>query len=511
MSRNVSTRVLTAPARPARPAAVRSASPRFQPKRKSIVGRLFRWLVFVGVIGVVVASFFVKTSDDHTYADLYTIPASKWVYSFVKDKISPPEEAETPKKDAGPTELDTKFGQAVAQREKAEGAKPPDPPGEAVAFLERELDASGRRIEAVREVGVAASKSEPRKTRIGAAQAVEELAAQAATQRKIAAVLAKVKSEQDVKAALAAVPPPPPPPAPAPPAPAVVLYDLKKLQAWPAQPTGTWVRWKKTAGGTVSFEDHVLATLTDEAAVVRIEILPGNQPAAERVFVFGSDKARVLREETVKVGDAEIACRVVQSGSTLRYIPKDGPGADRVALKTQSGDRTSVVTEMGEEEIPVRGEAKKCLKYTVGDVTVWGHDDIPGFAVRVKTGTETAEAIDWGADPATRPAIAKPAAPEEHSEKAALAEAERLKLEGWVLLRDVLEAMKDRPEAPETLKTHFLNLESATALLTKSREAFLSAKEKVSDPAPIDETVSILDRLLDIAARHLESIKPRLK
>jgi DNA-binding protein H-NS len=513
MNRNVSTRIAVAPVRPARPTALRSA-PRFQPKKKSIVGRIVRWFVFLGIVGAVVASFFVKAPDGNTYADLYTIPASKGVYHWVKEKISPPEEeAETPKKEAAPSELDTKFDEAVAQREKAEAAKTPEAADEAVAVLEKELEAAGRRIDVVREIGLAASKPAPRKTRVGTAAAVEELAAQAAAQKKIAATLAKRKSELDVKAALAAVPPPPPPPPPppAPAAPPVVSYDLKKLHAWPAQAAGTWVRWKKTAGETVSFEDHVLATLSDEAAVVRIETQPGNQTTAERVFVFGADKARVLREETLKVGDAEIPCRVVQSGSTLRWIPKEGPGADRVALKVQTGDQAVVVTELSEEEIPVKGEAKKCLKYTAGELTVWGRDDVPGFAVRVKTGFETAEAIDWAADLAARPASPKPAKAEERPDKALLAEAERLKVEGWVLLRDVVVAMKTPPEEQETLKTLFLKVDSATALLTKAREGFLSAKEKASDPASIDETISILGRVLGIADRYSESIKSRLK
>src|SRR5436190_5294583 len=509
MNRNVSTRVLTVPARPARPAPLRSAGPRFQPKKKSALGRIFRWLIVLSVIGAVVASFFVKASEDNTYADLYTIPASRWAYHWVKDKISGPEpEAETPKKDAAPSEFDTKFDAAVAERGKAEGAKAPEAADDAVAFLEKELDASGRRIDVVCEIGVAASKPAPRKTRVGTSQALEELAAQAAAQKKIAAALAKRKSEVDVKAALAAVPPPPPPPAPAPPPPpAVVFHDLKKLHAWPAQPVGTWVRWKKTAGETVSHEDHVLATLTDEAAVVRIEAVPGNQPTAERVFVFGADKARVLREETLKVGDAEISCRVVQSGSTLRWIPKEGPGADRVALKVQAGEQTSVVTELSEEEIPVKGEAKKCLKVTVGDLTVWGHDAVPGFAVRVKTGNETAEAIDWGADPTARLATAKPAKTDERIQKLLVSEAERLKGEGWVLLRKVVAGMKAPPAEPEALKDLFLDLESATALLTKSKEVFLLAKENASEPTSIDETVSMIGRVLEIADRHSESIK----
>src|SRR5579859_5884224 len=516
MNRNVSTRVLAA-ARPARPTGLRNAAPRFQPRKRSNVGRIFRWFVFLSIIGALVATFFVRSPDGNTYADLYVIPASKWAYHWVKDKVSPPEEEAEPeatKKDAAPSELDLRFDEAVSQRKRAEGAKVPEAAVEAVSFLEKEFDASERRIDVVREVGVAASKSAPRKTRVGTAQAVEELAAQAAAQKRIAAALAKLKSEQDVKAALAAVPPPPPPPPPAPappPPPAIVFHDLKKLHAWPTQPVGTWVRWKKTLGETVSHEDHVLTTLTDEAAVVRIEAVAGNQATAERVFVFGSDKARVLREESLKVGDAEIPCLVVQSGATLRWIPKEGPGADRVALKVQVGDQTSIVTEMSEEEVPLKGEPKKCLKYTVGDVTVWGHDDVPGFAVRVKTGTETAEVTEWSADPAARPSTKKPAPAEERSEKTLLAEAERLKLHGWVMLREVIEAMKTPPAEPEKLKTLFLDLETATALLTKSREVYVLAKEKVSDAASIDETVSILGRVLDIAARYTESIKSRLK
>lgn len=515
MNRNVSTRVLTAApaARPAaRPTALRSA-PRFQPKRKSVVGRIVRWMIFLSIIGAIVASFFVKASEDKTYADLYTIPAAKGAYHWVKAQISEPEpDPETVKKDTAPSELDTKFDEAVAQREKAEGAKAPEAADEAVAFLEKELDASGRRIDAVREIGIAASRPAPRKTRVESARALEELAAQAAAQKKIAAALAKRKSELDVKAALAAVPPPPPPPPPAPPPPPPVVYhDLKKLHAWPAQPVGTWVRWKKTAGETVSQEDHVLATLTDEAAVVRIEAVPGNQATAERVFVFGADKARVLREESLKVGEAEIPCRVVQQGSTLRWIPKEGLGADRVALKVQAGDQTSVVTELGEEEILIKGEAKKCLRVTIGDQTVWGHDDVPGFAVRVKTGAETAEAVEWAADPAARTSTKKMSEADERFGKLLRAEAERLKVEGWNLLRTVVEAMKSPPEEPEKLKMLFLDVESATALLTKSREVFLEAKEKSTDPTSIEETLWILERVLDVAARHAESIKARRK
>jgi hypothetical protein len=271
------------------------------------------------------------------------------------------------------------------------------------------------------------------------------------------------------------------------------------------------VRWKKTSGETLSFEDHVLATLSDEAAVVRIEALPGKQASGERVFLFGADKARVVREETLKLGDADIPCRVVQSGATLRWIPKEGPAADRVALKAQAGDQTSVVTELCEEEILVKGEAKKCLKYTVGDVTLWGRDDAPGFAVRVKTGSETAEVIEWGADAAARTALPKAAAVDERLEKLLVTEAQRLKVEGWVLLRKVVVAMRTPPEEPEALKDLFLDVDSATALLTKSRETFLSAKERASDPASIDETVSILGRVLEIAARYSESIKSRMK
>jgi hypothetical protein len=510
MNRNLAVRPATP--RPAvRTVPLRSANPRFQPKKKGILGRLFRWTLFLGIVGAIVASFFVKADNEKTYADLYTIPAVEWA----KAKIFPPEPEPAPAKKeaapAAPSEFDTKFDEAVAQREKAEAAKPPEAADEAVAFLEKELDASGKRIDAVREVGLASGK-----TRVSAAKAVEELAAQARVQKQIAAALANQRSLRDVKAALAALPPPPPPPPPP-----VVAYDFRKFHSWPAHPAGTWVRWKKTVDDTVSHEDSVLAVLTDEAAVVRIEEVPGPGVIEERVFVFGAGQARVVREEAVKVGDAEIPCRVVQSGATFRWIPKEGPAADRVALKVQTGDRTTVVTELGEEEIPVKGEAKKCLKYTVGETTVWGHDEVPGFAVRVKTGSETSEAVKWGGDLASRPARPKEAPPvllaeilapaEKRPLTGLLAEADQLTNEGAAMLREVIEAMKAPPAEQERLQMLLSKTELASSLLGRAWERFVLAKEKASDSAPINEKVTKLGRAIEIAAEYQVSIKARLK
>jgi hypothetical protein len=161
------------------------------------------------------------------------------------------------------------------------------------------------------------------------------------------------------------------------------------------------------------------------------------------VFVFGADKARVLREESLKIGDAEISCRVVQSGSTVRWIPKEGPGADRVALKTQAGDQTVVVTELGEEEVPVKGEAKKCLKGNDRRRDRLGPRRRPRVRRPREDGRRDRRGDEWGADPAARPATRNPA--EEFIEKLLLSEADRLKGEGAVMLREVTEAMKDRP------------------------------------------------------------------
>jgi len=271
----------------------------------------------------------------------------------------------------------------------------------------------------------------------------------------------------------------------------------------------------------VSYEASVLAVLTDEAAVVRIEEVPGPNVIEERVFVFGADKARVVREEAVKVGDAEIPCRVVQSGSTLRWIPKEGPAADRVALKVQAGDQTIVVTELSEEEVPVNGEAKKCLKVTVGGKTVWGHDAVPGFAVRVKTGNEIAEAVKWGGDLASRPARAKEAPPvllaeilapsEKRPVNGLLAEADQLSNEGATMLREVMEVMKDPPVETERLQMLLSKTELASSLLGRAWERFVLAKEKASDSAPINEKVTKLGRAIEIAAEVQGSIKSRLK
>lgn len=502
MNRNATSRVAT---RPVRPTALRSVGPRPQPKKSGILGRIFRWFVFLGIVGAIAASFFVKAPDGNTYADLYTKPAYRWA----KDKIFPPEPepetAVTVKKEAAPaapSELDKKFEEIVAEREKAGAAKPPDAADEAVTFLEKQLEAAAGRIDAVREIGLEASKTALKKTKVGAAQVMEELVAQARVQKEIAAALVTRKSAQDVKAALAAVPPPPPPvAAPAPAPPPVVPYDFKKFHAWPAQPAGTWVRWKKTVDGAISFEDYVMVTVTEDAAVIRIMALPGNQATADRVFVYGADKARVVREESMKVGDAEIACRVVQSGSTLRWIPKDGPGADRVALKEQTGDQTSVVTELGEEEIPVKGEPKKCLKSKVGDATVWGNDDVPGFVARVKTGNAVSEVVEWGTDLASRPIPSK----------LTPAEAEALTSGAAALLREVIEEMKDPSLSTEALKELLSKTDSAASLFDKAKEAYLWQKGTSPNPAVFEEKITKLGRALEIAAQYTESIKAKLK
>src|SRR5262245_34290127 len=97
MNRNVAARPAT-PRLAVRTVPLRSANPRFQPKKKGIVGRIFRWLVFLGIVGAIAASFFVDAGNGKTYADLYTIPAYKWA----KDKAFPPESETEAKKDAAP-------------------------------------------------------------------------------------------------------------------------------------------------------------------------------------------------------------------------------------------------------------------------------------------------------------------------------------------------------------------------------------------------------------------------
>jgi len=715
-----------APARPARATARRTSGPRYQPKKKSVVGRIVFWLFLLGLPGLVVASFFVKAEDGRSYADLYVKPAWRWA----KEKISPPEveNARTEAAPAAPSELDVKFDEAVAARAKADSAALPEGADEAIAALEKELESVAARLETLREVAVAAAGPKPRKTRVDVAAAVDELAAQAKSERKFSALLAERKSARDVKAALAAVPPPPPPPPP------VVPYDLRKFHDWPERPVGSWVRWKTVSEGAETIQDGVLAAVTGDAALIRVERVPGGAVEDVRALVFAAGRDRVVGEEALAVGDAQVPCRIVQSGATRRWIVKEGPGADRVALKTQTGEEIQAATGYSEEEIPVKGETRKCVKVESGNESVWGHPDVPGFAVRRKVGDVLAEVVDWGADASVRPAppappkpaaaavdptrphpwasfkpgawarrktaydspTAKteasadavlvevggdhalqrietlgpdgrllslekrlPLAPEESRpageetlklgeaeipcaieesdgdhgrqkawfakegalarlrvplkvqaqrlEKAAtqvsertmpiggrpvkglrivytgrtedgafredltvsedvpgfevlrettvqtplgpatttftlidfgsdpsrktslalvvedaaqaedrrvrklLADAEQLTIEGGAQLREVIEAMKDPPLVPERLRALLAKAESASALLVQAREGYVSAKEKSSDPAPIEERLSKLDRALEIAGRHAASIRSRLK
>jgi hypothetical protein len=92
-------------------------------------------------------------------------------------------------------------------------------------------------------------------------------------------------------------------------------------------------------------------------------------------------KGKILREESVKIGDADLACSVVGDSGTTLWIPKSGPLADRWAVKQSAGDP---VTAIGEEEIDVKGEKKKCARFERAGATIWGHPDVPGFVVRVQ-------------------------------------------------------------------------------------------------------------------------------
>ena len=389
--------------RPAPPGGTRRLAPAPAP-RKGGAGRIIRWAILLLIAGGVAASFFVKTSDGRTYADAYLKPAWK----SIKSQISPPAEESEAAKPAEKSELDKRFEAALEARGKFEvwlKSAAREGAAETAAEIEKRLLALNQEFESV-SFDVSAEYKKPRaqrKTALDAPAVGEENAAFARIFKETALALSRLREALAVKAAEKPVEPPRPVEVP------VVSYDLRKFHAaWTAHPRGTWVRWKVSSGGSVSWEDHVLATITDEAAVVRVQGFAGGKLSepVDRVFAYGG--ARTLREEPLKVGDAEIPCRVVESGAVTRWIPREGRAADRLALKTAVAGQETVVTRIGEEEVPVKGEARKCLVYETGSAKLWAHEDVPGLLVRIEEGGTLREISDWGTDPAARPEFPKP-------------------------------------------------------------------------------------------------------
>jgi hypothetical protein len=230
----------------------------------------------------------------------------------------------------------------------------------------------------------------------------EELATQAKLQKE-AVDLAVAKKVEEEKLALAKA-------AEAAKAaePKVVLVDLAKLNPWSGAAKDTWVRWKKSAGGATWYEDRIVKSAGPGGSIVGVQLSAGDAPAAGADESFAPGRGQVVREEKLTVGSTEVSCAVVDSGGVLRWIPKEGRWAERLALKTQVGEQASTVGELGEEEIPIKGTAKSCIKWVVDGVKYWAHEEVPGFHVKIESPGFVAEAIDCGTDLSARPEFPKP-------------------------------------------------------------------------------------------------------
>jgi hypothetical protein len=376
--RETATRPAPAPAAP--PPRQTSQRPAMQPRPivKSGAGfftKAFIWLLLLSLGAIAGGAYLLKGSDGKPFAQSFIKEAR------LKLKLDPPEPPPPP-----PPKLvdDARFKEIVAAREGAKAAldKASDPVAdltpEVAASLEKQTETLAKNLE---ELGALSTKF--------TGQGAEEISTHAKLQKDVASTLATVKvalekiavakAAEAVKASK----------------PVVVEYDLGKLNPWAGRAANTWVRWKRTAGKTVTFEDEVLQSIGEAGATVAVTAFDGETAYRLPDRTFGGGKGQVAREESVKVGDADVACAVVNTQGAPLWIPKSGRLADRVAVKSGAG---SAVSAIGEEEVPVKGESKKCVRFERNGLTYWGHEDVPGFVVRVQGDGSVTEIVDWGTD-----------------------------------------------------------------------------------------------------------------
>jgi hypothetical protein len=382
-----------APAPPPRQAAPAPRAPVARPGPRPVVQtgagfftKAFIWLLLLSLGALVGGAYFLKGDDGQPFATTFLAHA-KVKIGMEKPKPPPPPPPML--------EDDPKYKEIKATRESArtflDGASNPagDLGPDVAAGLEKQIDALARNGE---ELGALSAKYPGTGPEVAThAKLQRDLASALATVKVALEKVAVAKAAEAAKKAL----------------PVVVDYDLNKLNPWAGRAANSWVRWKKTAGKTVTYEDEVLQSIGDAGAIVAVTGFAGDAPfrLADREIAGG--KGKVAREETVKIGDAEVTCVVVESNGTAYWIPKAGRWADRLAVKGPN----AAVSAIGEEEIPVKGEPKKCARFERNGLAYWGLEDVPGFLVRVQGDGIVSEVVDWGAG--DRPEFPRPPKPPE--------------------------------------------------------------------------------------------------
>jgi hypothetical protein len=382
--------------------------------------KAFIWLLLIALGALAAGAYWFRTDDDVTLAQAFLEQGRAKLEKF--GLVQPAAPAAAAK-----FEIDEKCKAVFEARAKTESfvkdahaaeVQVDDVTPEKAAEIARELKgAHERTLEGAAVLAAALEEfQKPRRQRkigLDGAKLGAELRKQGELARELGALGQRwveireqklVKKAEDARKAAEAAKPPPPPP---------VAFEFRKFHPWAGAPVGSWVRWKHTEGARVSYEDRIVRAATDDAVVVFRRGFEEGKGSDLEDLVSPIHSGKVLREEAVRVGGTDVACWVVESGTTLRWIAKDGRAGNRVVVKTVAGEKTTALDDLGEAELTVKDQARPCVVFAAGGAKVWEAEGVPGAAVRIEHGDRVSEVIDWGADLASRPEFPKPAKPAE--------------------------------------------------------------------------------------------------
>jgi len=340
------------------------------------------------------------------------------------------------------------------------------------------------------------------------------------------------------------------------PKPEVKIEAPRRPHRWGTFKPGSWVRIQgkeKTAAGEKSgLLDFVVAEVTATEAVVKREGFnpEGKLESEEHRQPLAPEPGKVLREEKLTVGGTEIPCLVVETASAdgpwRTWVPKEGRAARLAELKIEGPAATALPVSLGEESLTVAGREVKCIKLEVefkrGEmpvkVTQWLSEEVPGFQVRILEdfdgGKRVADmvVVDFGDDASKKPPLPPPKKeeppkaepPKEEPKKEeppkeppprtadkVLAEAEKLVIDGGVIAKELVEAMKQLPEDEARLKALLRRQEEAVSLFVKARETYLSLGDKAPPEAKVDERLAKIEKILALLQKYGDEIKSKLK
>jgi hypothetical protein len=252
-------------------------------------------------------------------------------------------------------------------------------------------------------------------------------------------------------------------------------------------------------------------------------------PAAfDRKSPFAPAGTKIAGEETLRIGESEFACAIVEAGGAKTWVLK---GPVPALLRFESPHSTRHAVAVAERAMRIGASEVKCLRVVLTGKTddqevqeeVLYSAEVPGIEAARETLTKTpvgesrvsSSVTEFGDDASRKSAIGfvreDPARLEERRARKALESGERDVVEASGLFRELADASRQLPADPAALKALLGKAEQAGLLFKSARESYVSARAGAPDPLAVEDRLSKIEKAEALLARDREAIQAKLK